>query len=215
MPTLQRSFNFSPFTTSVANKRLVKEAYLLANQAHAGQWRKGNANEVPEPYIIHPMRLALILYKLNELTQIFGESEAELFAQIIASVLLHDTIEDTVVTHDDIASQFGNEVAEIVGKVTKPSKGTANYDRLIHEYHAVIEASGDAVRMVKSTDRIDNMFDCLKLDIGEVKNREFVGKCAMETRQIYLRIAEKTNDLMFAALRYACDVIDEKLATYR
>ncbi|MCS6772713.1 MAG: bifunctional (p)ppGpp synthetase/guanosine-3',5'-bis(diphosphate) 3'-pyrophosphohydrolase, partial [Thermoflexales bacterium] len=83
----------------------VARAYRLAEAAHHGQTRRSG-----EPYILHPLAVACILAKLK------------LDPPTIAAALLHDVVEDTSVTLDDIRAQFGPGIAHLVGSVTKLSK---------------------------------------------------------------------------------------------
>ncbi|NMB03192.1 MAG: HD domain-containing protein, partial [Tissierellia bacterium] len=80
----------------------VSEAYRMAETAHAGQFRSSG-----EPYVSHPIQVALIL------------AELELDEDTVIAGLLHDVIEDTQYTHDSIQAKFGKDVAEIVEGVTK------------------------------------------------------------------------------------------------
>jgi GTP diphosphokinase / guanosine-3',5'-bis(diphosphate) 3'-diphosphatase len=84
---------------------LVHRAYELANAAHAGVIRKSG-----EPYITHPLTVAAIL------------ADVHLDAETIAAALLHDVVEDTRVTLEDLKTQFGDTVAELVDGVTKLSQ---------------------------------------------------------------------------------------------
>src|SRR5512142_1237009 len=77
-----------------ANVPLVQRAYMYSAKVHAGQVRKSG-----EPYLVHPLEVAYILTRLRL-------DEASL-----ATGLLHDTVEDTLTTLDDVTSMFGEEVA--------------------------------------------------------------------------------------------------------
>ena len=81
---------------------LVKKAHKIAEKAHSGQFRKSG-----EPYISHPLSVALIL------------AELKLDYFCIVAAILHDCIEDTSVTKDDVRNQFGEQVAHIVEGVSK------------------------------------------------------------------------------------------------
>ena len=81
---------------------LVKLAYKVANKAHSGQFRKSG-----EPYIHHPLSVALIL------------ADLKLDYFCIVAAILHDCIEDTSVTKKDVQAQFGEQVAHIVEGVSK------------------------------------------------------------------------------------------------
>ena len=81
---------------------LVDKAYRVAYDAHKGQARKSG-----EPYIIHPLCVAIIL------------AELELDKETIAAGLLHDVLEDTIMTMDEMRAEFGDDVAHLVDGVTK------------------------------------------------------------------------------------------------
>ena len=92
------------------NAEKIKEAYEFADKAHDGQKRKSG-----DPYISHPVEVAKILIE-------YGADDASIIA-----ALLHDTVEDTDVTLDDIKKQFGEEVALLVDGVTKLKIGNFSY----------------------------------------------------------------------------------------
>ena len=81
---------------------MVAKAYQVASDAHNGQLRQSG-----EPYIIHPLKVAIIL------------ADLELDLETIEAGLLHDVVEDTKVSKEDIVQQFGAEVAALVDGVTK------------------------------------------------------------------------------------------------
>ena len=82
--------------------KLVKKAYKIANKAHSGQFRKSG-----EAYISHPLSVALIL------------AELKLDYLCIVAAILHDCIEDTLVTNEDVKNEFGEQIAHIVEGVSK------------------------------------------------------------------------------------------------
>ena len=84
---------------------LIEKAYGIASDAHKGQARKSG-----EPYIIHPLCVAIVL------------ADLEMDKETIVAGLLHDVVEDTVMTDEEIREQFGEDVALLVDGVTKLDK---------------------------------------------------------------------------------------------
>ena len=84
---------------------LLKKAYVYSAKVHTGQIRKSG-----EPYLVHPLEVAGIL------------AEMKLDESSVVTGLLHDTIEDTLVTKEDISGLFGGEIADLVDGVTKLSQ---------------------------------------------------------------------------------------------
>ena len=88
-----------------ADIRMIVDAYLYSAQSHTGQKRKRG-----EAYLTHPLAVAGIL------------ADLKMDVDTIATGLLHDTMEDCLVTHEDISARFGTEVADLVDGVTKIGK---------------------------------------------------------------------------------------------
>lgn len=150
----------------------VSEAYRMAETAHAGQFRSSG-----EPYVTHPIEVALIL------------AELELDEDTIIAGLLHDVIEDTEYTHETIKQHFGKDVAEIVEGVTKIER--IQYESLelqqAENFRKMLLAMSKDVRviMVKLADRLHNMRTLkYKSDASKLKTAE-------ETLEIYVPIAHR------------------------
>ena len=149
---------------------LVKRAYFFAEQAHYGQVRRSG-----EPYVTHPLAVAGVL------------AEMHMDHQSLMAALLHDTIEDTGVTKEDIGAQFGAEVAELVDGVSKLTH--IEFDSLEHKQAenfqkmALAMARDIRVILVKLADRLHNM-----RTLG-VLSREKIKRIAGETLDIYAPIA--------------------------
>lgn len=155
-----------------ADIELLEQAYIFASKAHEGQLRVSG-----EPFINHPVNVAIILATL------------ELDVITIIAGLLHDVVEDTEVTLDDIENKFGSEVALLVDGVTKlsriqyKSKMEQKVDNLRKMFLAM--AKDIRVIMIKLADRLHNM-RTLKYMAPE-KQKE----TAHETLEIYAPLAHR------------------------
>lgn len=156
-----------------ADLDLVDRAYVYSAKVHDGQKRLSG-----EPYLTHPLEVAGILANMS------------LDVVSIAAGLLHDVIEDTHATEDEIRETFGPEVAHIVSAVTKISKlpfHTSEY-REAESIRKMVLAMADDIRViiVKLADRLHNM-----RTIGFHKKEEKKKKIAQETLDIYAPIASR------------------------
>jgi len=119
---------------------LINDAYDFGREAHKGQVRK----YTDEPYFTHPVRVA-------EAVAAHVDDEAA-----IAAALLHDTVEDTETTHEEILERFGEDVAEYVWYLTKPPAFVGNRaKRKLHDRNRLKEAP-EIVRFIKVMDIWDN-----------------------------------------------------------
>src|SRR5947207_4744691 len=151
---------------------IIKKAYDYSLKHHNGQSRASG-----EPYLAHPLHVALVL------------AELKLDPQAIAAGLLHDSVEDTVVTIQDIEREFGAQVAHIVEGVTKISKidFASKEERQAENVRKMILAMVDDIRVVliKLADRLHNMRTLAALP------PERQHKIAQETLEIYAPIAHR------------------------
>lgn len=158
---------------------LIEKAYQTAYQAHKDQVRKSG-----EPYIIHPLTVAIIL------------SDLEMDMETIAGGLLHDVVEDTVMTREELADKFGEDVALLVDGVTKLEKlqfmgaDGQSLDRLemqAENLRKMFYAMAKDIRviLIKLADRLHNM-RTLQYQKPEAQER-----ISIETLEIYAPIADR------------------------
>ncbi len=150
----------------------IRKAYNIANEAHEGQKRLSG-----EPYIMHPLSVALILASL-------GMDEASIVAAI-----LHDTVEDTSLTHEEVEKEFGTTIAELVEGVTKIGKVPlqTKEEQQAENIRKMLMAMSRDIRVIiiKLADRLHNMRTLMFKP--EQRRREI----ALETIEIYAPIAHR------------------------
>src|ERR1700712_3718080 len=174
-----------------ADEDILNKAYVYAMRAHGKQFRASG-----DPYFAHPLEVAAIL------------TDLKLDVATIVTALLHDTIEDTLATYDDIKANFGDEIAYLVDGVTKLSqlelfsertKQAENFRKLM-----LAITSDIRVLLVKLADRLHNM-----RTLNFIPKPEKRVRIAEETRDIYAPLAgrigmqnmrEELEDLAFAEL---------------
>jgi GTP pyrophosphokinase len=151
---------------------LVKKAYEFSQKHHAGQTRASG-----EPYLVHPLEVGIIL------------TDMRLDTTAIAAGLLHDSVEDTSVTIEQIQTEFGEQVAHIVEGVTKISRidFASREEAQAENVRKMILAMVDDIRVVliKLADRLHNMRTLKHL------SPERQEKIARETLEIYAPIAHR------------------------
>lgn len=155
-----------------ADTKLIQKAYDFSEKAHEGQIRRSG-----EPYISHPLSVAGILADLN------------LDLDSIITGLLHDTVEDTDVTIEDIQKNFGTHVAHLVDGVTKISKMQfkSSTEKQGENIRKMIVAMGKDVRvlLVKLADRLHNMRTLNHMQY------EKQARIAQETLEIYCPLSSR------------------------
>lgn len=183
---------------------LIHRAYMTAKNAHMDQKRKSG-----EPYIIHPLCVAIIL------------ADLELDKESIIAGLLHDVVEDTILTKEQIARVFGDDVALLVDGVTKLTNLTWTKDRLdiqAENLRRMFLAMSQDIRviLIKLADRLHNMRTLQHMKPEKQREK------AKETLEIYAPLADRLGisrvkvELDDLALRYlepkAYHEIEEKIA---
>ena len=152
---------------------LIEKAYKLAVEAHGDQRRKSG-----EPYIIHPLWVAIIL------------ADLEMDKETIAAGMLHDVVEDTKFTEEDIRKEFGAEVALLVDGVTKLGRLSYSSDKLevqAENLRKMFLAMAKDIRVIiiKLADRLHNMRTLQFMTPAKQKEK------AKETMDIYAPIAQR------------------------
>lgn len=155
------------------DEALLNRAYIFSMKAHGSQKRASG-----DPYFLHPLEVADIL------------TEMKLDGDTIATALLHDVVEDTVATIDEIQELFGDKVAELVDGVTKLSKIELQTEsvRQAENFRKFLLAMSNDIRvlLVKLADRCHNM-----RTLNFIKKPEKRRRIALETLEIYAPLAER------------------------
>src|SRR5881398_432825 len=174
-----------------ADEAALDRAYVFSIKAHGAQLRASG-----DPYFSHPIQVAGLL------------AQMKLDSASIVTGLLHDTIEDTVATLEDIERQFGPEIARLVDGVTKLSRIELQSDQTkqAENFRKLVLAMSEDIRvlLVKLADRLHNM-----RTLRFINNEEKRRRIARETMDIYAPLAERLGmqrmkdqleDLAFAEL---------------
>lgn len=156
-----------------ADTKLIIKAYNYAKEKHGTQCRKSG-----EPYIIHPVQVAYILADI-------GLDEAT-----ICAALLHDVVEDTDATHEDLVRDFGEEIANMVAGVTKLGElryQASTEERQVENYRKMFLAMGKDIRVIiiKLADRLHNLRTLKYLR----RDRQIAN--AKETMELYAPLANR------------------------
>ena len=158
--------------TRRVDTKLITRAYEYALKKHGDQLRKSG-----EPYIIHPLNVAYILAEI-------GLDEAT-----ICAALLHDVVEDTNTTNEDIVNEFGEEIAQMVAGVTKLStiQFSSAEEQQVEDYRKMFLAMGKDIRviLIKLADRLHNMRTLKYLK----RDRQIAN--AKETMELYAPLANR------------------------
>ena len=152
---------------------MIEKAYKVASEAHKDQKRKSG-----EPYIIHPLCVAIIL------------ADLELDKETIVAGLLHDAVEDTWMTYEEVEKEFGGEVALLVDGVTKIGQLSYSSDKIEMQAESLRKmflamAKDIRVIMIKLADRLHNMRTLQYMTPAKQQEK------ARETMDIYAPIAQR------------------------
>ena len=191
---------FSEYIHKEESVELIHKAYLVAEKLHSGQMRKSG-----EPYIIHPLNVACILAELH-----VGPAT-------ICAGLLHDVVEDTAATKEDLEREFGHDVAEIVDGVTKVGQlkfSSLEQKQVENHQHMLLAMAKDIrVIVVKLADRLHNI-----RTLNSLPTEKQI-RIARETLEIYAPLAHKIGmfrikaELEDTSLRYVDNEMYNKILT--
>ncbi len=170
--TIQDVINKRKQHTKKVDVKLIKKAFDYADNHHGNQCRRSG-----EPYIIHPLNVAYILADIG------------LDDSTISAALLHDVVEDTEITDQEIRQEFGSEIAEMVEGVTK--LGNMQFvsieEQQVEDYRKMFLAMGKDIRviLIKLADRLHNMRTLKYLK----RDRQIAN--AKETMELYTPLANR------------------------
>jgi GTP diphosphokinase / guanosine-3',5'-bis(diphosphate) 3'-diphosphatase len=158
----------------------IEMGKAAAERAHLGQYRGDGS-----PYAIHPFRVALLALDYEQ----FCTKES------VVACFLHDAIEDTDLTQEDLSRQFGCVVGNLVAAVTRSrpqnETPTEKRDGKIANWHRIMAAPRD-VRVIKTFDYCDNLISC-KFIAPDKPAFAKIPRWLMEAQMYYLPLAERTN----------------------
>lgn len=167
------------------NNSLFEKALLFAIRSHSGSYRKGGNS----PYILHPMEVAAIVGRLTD------------DEEILAAAVLHDTVEDTDATIEEIRDQFGERVAFLVASETEDKmKGIPAseswLDRKKRTLKMLKEAKDPGVRLIWFGDKLSNLRSFRKMQISEGPRmwENFNQRDPRKQRWYYERVLEQLQE---------------------
>ena len=155
-----------------ADVDLVKKAYVFAAKAHDGQMRRSG-----DPYVVHPLSVAAVI------------AELKLDVPSLCAGLLHDAVEDTSATVEELSSMFGDEISFLVDGVTKLGKIPWNTreERQAENFRKMLLAMARDIRviLIKLADRLDNMRTMKHMPDDKQE------RISQETMEIYAPLAHR------------------------
>ena len=221
----QKVFDAMAPRTTREDMHRLRHAFDLARRAHSSQKRKTG-----EPYILHPIAVATI-----------AAEELEMDVNSVIAAFLHDVVEDTDYTIEDVEHIFGKDVAFLVDTVTKRTKQTYEHSRQVDNYRHMLNSLENDVRplLIKLADRLHNMrtlssmrpdkqmkiagetdyfYAPLANRLGlynvkiELENLSFKFRCPNEYEELYTNI-ERDREAQNERLHRFCNEIKEVLTS--
>jgi (p)ppGpp synthase/HD superfamily hydrolase len=178
-----------PFENSLDDVIKTTRAFGIATKAHIGQFRDENK---AEPYINHPLRVALIL------TEELHKYDVDL----VCAALLHDVVEkgnqNKCITEDQIKKESSEHIYNMVHALTKPKTIPGQRERLLNEHFQSIRSASQDIRYVKLADELDNL-----RSLKNSSHKDKVLRYKQEAQQYILPIAEHTDEKLVFKLSIA------------
>lgn len=171
---------------------MLWRALALAETVHEKQVRRPGKSVTAQQYIIHPMRVALVLLEELEYRD----------CEVIAAALLHDVLENSEgkVSTADLENQFSGNIALMVSTLSKPPQDAAmSRGQQLSTYYDRLNQAPIPTRLIKLSDRLDNVREAI-----DSIDREFQDDYLKQTMKIYLPMAEATDQYLFEELVTAC-----------
>ena len=178
-----------PFENSLDDVIKTTRAFGIATKAHIGQFRDENR---AEPYINHPLRVALIL----------TEELHKYDVNLVCAALLHDVIEkgnqNKSITEDQIKKESSEYIYNMVMTLTKPKVVPGQREKLLNEHFQSIRTASQAIRYVMLADELDNI-----RSLKNSSHRDKVLRYKQEIQQYVVPIAEQTDEKLVFKLSIA------------
>lgn len=188
----------------VVDKVMLGKALSIAEEVHAKQNRRPARSNPSKgaPFIVHPMRVALIIIEELELKE----------SMALAAALLHDTVEmsEGKVTIGSIEENFGRPLAMMVSILSMPpsskNAGPEERQKLLKMYHERITHASVETKLVKLADRLDNTREA-----AELLDKAFQQKMLEEGKNFYLPLAETTDAYLYEELAIALENLEKRI----
>jgi (p)ppGpp synthase/HD superfamily hydrolase len=177
-----------PYENSIDDIIKITRAFGIATKAHTGQFRNGNKIE---PYINHPLRVALILIEELNIYDV----------DLICAALLHDILEkngNSCISGEQLRKEFGDNIYSIVYALTKPKIRNEDKLKMLKEYFQNIANGSESIRYIKLADRLDNI-----RGMKNLIHKDKMLRYKLETQKYIVPIAEKTNEKLAFKLSIA------------
>ena len=178
-----------PFESSLDDVIKTTRAFGIATRAHIGQFRDENKSE---PYINHPLRVALIL----------TEELHKYDVNLVCAALLHDVIEmanqNKNITEEHIRKESGDDIYSMVRVLTKPKMIPGQREKLLNEHFQSIRGASETVRYVKLADELDNI-----RSLKNSSHKDKVLRYKQEAQRYIVPIAEHTDERLLFKLSIA------------